>query len=135
MQGADPGTRRRAILLVVVVAIVGAALLGYFTWARPAIEDWAAHDPRSRVRAMLILLGLITVLPLLGVALALWRLGGRILAAGRFPLPGQRTTRATPVLTGNAALRRGRLAQAFGGVIAVLAIAFTFLLWQLATAW
>jgi len=135
MQDADSGARRRAILLVAVVAIIGGALLAYFSWARPAIEDWAAHDPRSRVRAMLILVGLITVLPLLGVAFSLWRLGGRIRVAGRFPLPGQRTIRTTPILTGDPALRRGRLAQVFAAVIAVLAVAFTLLLWQMATTW
>jgi hypothetical protein len=61
-----------------------------------------------------------------------WHLGQRILRAARYPLPGMRVVRDTPVATGDAARRRGRLAQSFAAVLGVAALLLAFFLWRLA---
>ena len=69
----------------------------------------------------------------LGTAWFLWRLGRRTIAAGRFPPPGLRLVRDEPVLTGDAATRRGRIAQGLSVIIGLAVVGLALALWRLAT--
>ncbi|MEZ5317371.1 MAG: hypothetical protein R2752_08240 [Vicinamibacterales bacterium] len=132
---ADPQARRSALRFLAAFTVLGAVAIVVIGRLRPAAENWVEHDPGSRLSAMLIILGLITALPLLGLAASLWHLGTRVVATAQFPPPGRRVTRDTRLLTGDAARRRGRLAQGFALFFGVAAVGLATILWRLAALW
>jgi hypothetical protein len=137
-QAADAVARRRALLIVVIVALTGGLAIWSFAALRPAIEEWVASggDVGVRVRRFrIVLLGLwaFVSLPLVAFAVYFWRLGRRILLTGRFPPPGMSVVRDTPILTGAASRRGGRALQFVGLALAAAAIGFGVVLWRLAS--
>jgi hypothetical protein len=87
--------------------------LAFERW-EPALQRWIASEPAGgadRLTIVLVLLAATADLPLVLGAAYFWRLGSLTIATGRFPPPGTAVLRATPVLTGEAALRRGRAAR------------------------
>src|SRR5262245_27512126 len=100
VSGMDSARARwRAALLVGIHAAVGAALIASGQRLAPALAG-------ARVPLVLVLLGVFCVLPVLGFAAYLWRLGARALDAGRFPPPGTQMVRRGPALVGEPARRR-----------------------------
>ncbi len=130
IQRADPAARRTALILLGCATLAGAALMIGANQLRPRFEAWLEHYG-SRVGLTLVGIAIITLGPLLGFAWYLWSLGRRTVRAGRYPPPGLRVTRDTPVLTGQAARRRGRLAYFFAGLLATTALLFPLLLFAL----
>lgn len=132
IQPADPAARRRALLVLGVIAALGVA--GYF-----ALEAWLA-DVRLREvaearRALPAALRWTAVAAGGGAAafgIYAWTLGAKVARAQRFPPPGQPTVRDTRVLEGAAARRRGRIIQAIGLVLAVLGVALVLLVFFVA---
>ncbi len=63
---------------------------------------------------------------------ALVIVGGGVLfgGAGRYPPPGLRVVRDTPVVVGEAAGRRGRLLQVFAVVMGLAGLLLAFFLWR-----
>ena len=132
IQRGDPSARRKAVTILIAGAIVGAALLAIAGAVRPDLEAWLKEDLRGRSR---IVLGAIAVLmagPLLALAAYLWHLGGRVVATGRFPPSGARLVRDTPVVTGSAATRAGRVLQSCAAALAVAAVLLAVFIWRIA---
>jgi len=77
------------------------------------------------------LLPAVLVVSAVAVALWAWRLGARIVASGRFPPPGTRVVSNTPILTGEAAKRRGRALQWLGVTLLILLLLLAAVAWQL----
>ncbi len=135
VQSADAGARRTALVVMALAFVGGGLLLWALDAGRPAVARWLKEDPaQTAARARLLLVGLAVVTsgPALAAGAYLWRLGGRILTAERFPPPGLRMVQEAIVLTGPAARTRGRIFQAFGAALFVAGCAIALLLWQLA---
>ena len=133
---ADPAARRHAVLLVAAAAVIGVLLIAGFERYRIPLRDWILADPGTapdRIKAVLFLLAALLSVPLLAFAVYLWALGARVIRAREFPPPGLRLIRDTPVITGEAALSRGRRLKilALGCVLASAVL--VFLLWRLAS--
>jgi hypothetical protein len=135
VQRADPVARRRAVLLVAGGAVMGVLLIAAFERARAPLGDWIRSDPgqaaRRAQRVALVSSGVL-VAPLFGLATYLWLLGARVVRAGRFPAPGQRVLRDTPVLRGQPAVSRGRGVQALAVCLGAAAALLLVLCWRLA---
>lgn len=131
IQKADPVARRTAMAIVGWGTVIGAILIGGGSRFRPEFEAWVRQDLDARFRIVIVSLMILTSGPALGLAVYLWRLGGRIVLAGRYPPPGLRLTRDVLVVTGPAASRRGRLIQLFAAVLGLMALLLAFFLWRL----
>jgi hypothetical protein len=131
IQRADPRLRRIAgLLFVALVLACAVALLALQSWL-----SGVAQAARSTAQVQLLaafgsLVG-ISCLALLVLAIYLWRIAARVLAAQQFPPPGMRVVRDTPVLRGAAALRRGRIIQGIGGLLVLCSLALAVAAWRL----
>lgn len=129
---ADPRTRQLAIAIVLLGALLGAVLIAGFEHYRPELETWLRRDPSASSTALAAVAAL-ACLPLFAAAGYLLLYGSRIVSAEMYPPPGGKLFRDTRVLTGPAAMRRGRLLQAIGAVILAACFALLPLLWRLWT--
>ncbi|MFH0344643.1 MAG: hypothetical protein ACHBNF_21530 [Chromatiales bacterium] len=132
---ADPAARRQAVVFVVVGTFVGALLIVAFERYRIPLRDWVLAEGASaqRVKLVFLLLAALLLAPLLAFAAYLWSLGGRVLRAREFPPPGVRVFRNTPVLTGEAAISRGRQLKVVALGCGIASAALGLLLWRLAS--
>jgi len=120
------------MLLVACTILVVLVVIPLVESFRPALVDWITRDPEqidSRLRLAFAVLAVAVVVPPLGVAAYLWRLGDRILRAERFPAPGLAVTKDMVVLRGRFARRRGRLAQLLAAILVLAASALVIILW------
>ena len=134
IQKADPKARRNAIVLVLCAMLIGVLFALAFEHYRPVIDDWLSGDPElivQRFKFVMIILVALIAIPLLLFAAYFWRFGGRIVRAERFPPPGAGVLRDTPIVTGSAARRRGRLLQAITGLLIFIALAAPVLFWHI----
>jgi hypothetical protein len=129
---ADPRTRSLAIAIVLLGALLGAVLIAGFEQYRPELDAWLRRDPSTSSTILALVAGLLC-LPLFGAAGYLLLYGSRIVSVEMYPPPGGSLFRDTRVLTGPAAIRRGRLFQAIGAVILAACFALLPLLWRLWT--
>lgn len=121
IQPADPVARRRVLLGA--VAVLAACTGGYF-----GLRHWLAglrgldtpHVQQSLEHA-LIVVGWAAMVPAVALAACLWRYGSRVCAADRFPAPGARVIRDTPVLHGPPAQLRGAALKVLAAFLALLA--------------
>ncbi len=122
--------RRRFVILVLIMVLVGGVVL----WM--VAEKWMAEvrslpvDAARQSVSMVfsLCMGIMTVC----VCLAgwhCWRIGERVRHAMRFPPPNTSVIRDTPVLTGQAAVYRGWLFQAFGVALILCAIGVVVMSW------
>lgn len=134
VQHADPGTRRLALVLLAVAAVLGAAALVLLERYRPSLLSWFLASG-SEVRVAVMVVALILLLaPVFLMAASLWRYGLRVLRDERHPPEGVKVVRDTPVSHGAAARRYGRLYQALAAsfVLAGLCVLwFSWVLWRL----
>jgi hypothetical protein len=137
VQGADPRTRRIAVIVVAIGALAGALLIAAMQSQLGALQSIAADNPALIKQN----LGIITwaliaavVVPVWAVNIYLWRLGSRIVMTGQFPPPGMKVLQDTPVLRDSAARKCGRLLQIVGAVTSVAALGMAIALWRLAAA-
>jgi hypothetical protein len=136
IQRADPQKRRQVLAIVLAVALVGAALIVAFQQYRPELDAWLSGiwpESRRRFGIVLAVMAMLACAPLFGLAIYLWFLGGRVIRAQRFPLPGTPVVRDTPVLRERAAILRGRVMRAFAAAFAFAALGMLFALWRLST--
>jgi hypothetical protein len=131
VQKADPQARRRALVLIAVGAGVGAATIVVSRRLLPAASAWVAEDVAGRLPVVTFILSAIPTLPLAASGGWLWRFGSRVVNAGRFPPPGLRVVKDTPVFEGPTAVRRGQTLRAVGLALIVAALAGAVLLWRL----
>ncbi len=137
IQKADSRARRRAALVLAAGMVVGALLILGLGHYRDALQEWlvSASEPRAdRIKLALGVLAILMAVPLYGVAVYLWRVGGAVTGAQRFPPPGCAVVRDTPVLVGPGALRRGRTFRAFAVVLVVAATVMAAAFWRVAIA-
>jgi len=122
------------MLLVACTILVVLVVIPLVESFRPALVDWITRDPEqidSRLRLAFAVLAVAVVVPPLGVAAYLWRLGDRIVRAERFPPPGLAVTTDTVVLRGRFARRRGRLIQILAAIFVLAAPVLAITLWRL----
>jgi hypothetical protein len=120
IQPADPATRRRALLGAAAVAIAGWA--AFFV-----LQDWlrglAGADPVATRRALedaLLWGSWAACLPVAVLATWMWLQGQRIVRAGRYPAPGAKVIRDTPVLHGDAARLRGTALRVLAAILGLV---------------
>jgi hypothetical protein len=121
IQPADPGARRRVLLGVVAVA--AACVAGYFV-----LQRWLAGlrglDPAHIQQALergLLVASWTALVPAAVLAACVWRYGARVHASGRFPAPGSKVIRDTPVLHGEPARLRGTVLKVLAAFLLLLA--------------
>ena len=133
IQRADPAARRMIGVVIGCGALAGAVLITLGTRFRPAFEAWVERDLPARLMVVVVALLILTSGPVLVLAAYFWRLGRRSIRNERSPPPGLRLLRDTPILTGEAAARRGRLLQRLGVVLCVAAVLEALFLWRFLT--
>lgn len=132
IQKADPGARRLALLLLAAGTLVGVAAILGAEHLRAPLRDWLLAEPgrlAQRLSWIVLGLGAAAALPALLAAAHLWRVARKAARAHRFPPPGQKVLRDTPVLLGAAAVARARRLRvaalvACAGVVAVVLVAW-----------
>jgi len=137
IQRADPRARCRAAVVLAVGMVVGALLILALDHYQEVLKEWlvSGSEPRAdRIKLALIVLAILMAVPLYGVAIYLWRFGGVVMGAQRFPPPGCAVVRDTPILVGPDALRRGRTFRTFAVVLVVAATVIAVALWRVAIA-
>ncbi len=134
IQPADPRARRLAIAIAIIGALAGATLIALFESFRSEVRAWIREDFQARGKLVLLIAAVLTTAPLMTLAVCLWRLGGRVSRAGRYPPPGLRVTRDTTVATGPAAHRRARRLKTVGIFLAAAGALLAFFLWRFAAA-
>ena len=131
---ADPEARRRAILVVVLGATIGALLIAGFGHFRGSLHEWLVSDPAEtafRARVVIRAAAFLLAAPLVAFAAYLWLLGAKALRAQQFPPPGLRVIRDTPVVSGPAAVTRGHAIQIFAVCLGVGAVVLCLFFWWL----
>jgi hypothetical protein len=133
VQKADSAARRKAIIIVIISAIAGSLLIVVFESFCVQLYEWLLFDHGKsvyRLRILLILAAAFGAIPLFACSVYLWSLGCRALNYQRFPLPGQRVIRDTPILEGQAAMMRGRVLKTLAVFLAVAGVMLCFVfLW------
>lgn len=131
VEPADPTARRRALLAMVVVAIAGAfAYLGLEQW----LNQLEVSDPdhaRATLASALLWTSCAMALTVAAFGVYILMLGSRVRNAERFPPPGARVVRDTPVVTGRAARTRGLLMQLIACVMLGCALVLVAMAWRL----
>ena len=128
---ADPAARRAVVLILAVGTCVGVLSIAAFTRYRFHLRDWVLADRTQRVTPVFLVLTALVSGPLLGLAVYLWSLGGRIVRTRESPPPGLRAIRDTSIVTGDRAVSRGRLVKLLAAGLGLAAIVFVVLLWRL----
>ena len=133
IQKADRRARQKAILIVLVGVIVGSTIVVTLQLNRGKIDAWLLEN-----RAYLIdyperiaLFFLVLMFPVLAYAVYLWRFAVRTVNARQFPPPGTQVVRDTVVLSGKAAVMRGRLLQFSASLLALAAFLLPALIWYI----
>ena len=134
IERADPGSRRFALVFLVIAAGLGTAALVVLDSYRQSLLSWfLAHEPNVQVTIVIVAL-LLLLMPLLLMAAWVWRYGGRVLRGSRHPPQGVKVIRDTPVRHGARARLYGRLYQALAAVLVLAASSvlwFSWMLWRL----
>jgi hypothetical protein len=91
------------------------------------MQEWLAGLPggdpvetRRALEAAMIWGSWVACLPVAALAVWLWLEGGRVHRAGRFPPPGAKVIRDTPILHGDAARRRAMVYRIFAVILGLL---------------
>ena len=132
IQKADPNAVRTAVAVVACATLLGVVLIIATEKRHPELQAWIEQDVRIRIPMTLAAVSLLTVGPVIGVAAYLWRFGRRMIRTQRYPPAGFRMVRDTQVVTGDAAIRQGRLVLGLATTIGVAGVLLAFFLWRLA---
>lgn len=131
VQPADPRARRSVLVIIGLGSVAGLLFIFLARQFRPELEAWVTQDPAPRVRIIFGAMTVLTAGPVLGMAAYLWQLGQRTLRSGRYPPPGLRVTRDTPIETGRAASTIARMFKMLAVALASAAVLLGVLLWWL----
>jgi hypothetical protein len=129
---ADPVARRRVLLLLVGFAVCGVLLKVGADWFRSPLAHWVLADPAAadqRLGYVLFAMALLMSTPLLALAVFFYSLGRRTVRSGEFPPPRWRVVRDTPVISGAAAVSRGRLLLVLAALCLLAAAGVATMLW------
>lgn len=111
---ADKKLRKLVLVAAVLVAAVGLPVLAVLHGYLREIENQAQRNPQAAVQKAICLTAIVAWvggLGFVGAGLRLFRLGRRINRADRFPPPGMKVIKNTPVRTGAKARALANLAQ------------------------
>jgi hypothetical protein len=128
-QRADGRSRKVTIVVLVVILISGGALWMVFeVWMAEvrSLSIEAAKESLSRVFSLCM--GIMVVCVCV-VSWHCWRVGERVRHAMRFPPPDMSVLRDTTVLSGQAAVSRGRLLQVFSVILIFCGIGLAVMSW------
>jgi hypothetical protein len=134
VQRADSTARRKAVIIVIIIAIVGSLFIAVFEGYRTQLYDWLLSDYEKsthRLRVLIILTAAFGAITLFAFSAYLWFLGYKVSNSQRFPLPGQKVIRDSAILEGQAAVKRGRLLKAIAVFLAVTGVMLCFVFWKL----
>ena len=129
IQSADPASRRKLLVwlsLFLLVMLLSQNVIQWFT-------RWLAEDP-ERVREYFVyIVGAIALAfsPLFAFGYYAWQMGMAVIRAKRFPPPGMKVIKDTPVVKGRKAIYRGRALQVCGVILWGTAIAFPIAFWRI----
>ena len=104
----DPALRRIVVIGWATIAMVSGGVLWYVTRTLRHAQSLAVYDPRGAfLEVQRVVIPAVAVGVIAGVLLSAYCLitAVRILRSGRFPAPGARVMRATPIRRGAAAHR------------------------------
>ena len=128
---ADPALRRIALWAWGTLGALGLVGIWYVTRVLSAAQAMAVYDPRGAFLAVQrIVIPVVIAGVVLTVAVAVYCLVNalRIIRASRFPAPGARVIRATPIRRGPAAQRVGIAMAALSLVMLVASLAMPMFL-------
>lgn len=133
MAAPDPRARRHTFLVILWFLLTGAiCLLGLSrseAEVQALLESWL---PLLVVHPWLpALVLLLLASPIVYVCTLLFGIGGRTVAAERYPPPGVAVARATAVIRGFAARRRGRWLQVLSALLAIAVGGMAITVWRL----
>jgi hypothetical protein len=134
IQTADPAARRKAVLFVFLVTVVGLGVLALVQTAIGDLRDVPGAQRPEAVARLILLLKLIVggaSVTFVATGLWLWRFAGKVYQAERFPPPGHAVLNDMRVLRGMAAKRRARLGFLLGGLLIVAAVVVFLMAWRL----
>jgi hypothetical protein len=133
IQKADRKARQKAILIVLVGAIVGSAIAAALQLNRGKIDTWLLENRGHLIDhpKLIALFFLVLMLPVLASAVYLWRFAARIIEVRQFPPPGTQVVRDTVVLSGDAAVTRGRLIQSLAALLASVGLLVPLMIWYI----
>ena len=123
--------------MVAAALLIGAPLIYLLDANQHIFQQWLINHPADitqKLNWLIMTLFFVVTLPSWVAGFYFWRLGARIVRAERFPLAGARLVRDTPVITGKAARRRGKLLQILAAVLVLSAAALPVMLMQLVRA-
>ena len=123
----DPVLRRFALWAWGLIAILGAIVMWYVMRTLRHAQSVAVYDPQGAfVEVQRVVIPAVAVGVIAGVVLSVYCLvtAVRILRSGRFPAPGARVLRATPIRRGAAAHRAAVAMMAISLVMLTLSVAF-----------
>ena len=101
---ADPSSRRKVILIFIIALIFGILFLKGFM---PLFIEYLYTLPTKKAaRIVISLLALLSVIPLT-IGYLLLNQGLKIIRAERFPAPGTKVWKDTPIIKGKKARRNG----------------------------
>jgi hypothetical protein len=131
---ADPGARRNAMILLLLVAVLGAMSIVLIESNKAVIFQWIELNLAPNLMALNAVF-IVLLMPLLFGAYYLFTIGGRGVRAQRFPPLDQPVFRDTRIILGEAATRRGRVLQFLSIVIAVIVFCTIVVVRRLKIMW
>lgn len=129
IQRADDRRRKVAIIVLVAVLISGVVLWVVFEEWMMAMRSLPVEAARTSLSKVFSLSMAIMVLCVCGAGWHCWRVGERVRRSLRFPPPDATVVRDTMVLSGQAAVSRGRLLQVLGVILILCAICLAVMSW------
>jgi len=134
-QKADPAARRRALIILAAIAILGLILVPLLDRLGEGLQEWMHDDPERAAPEVANLLRLLAVLmatPLVVLSLWLAWYAARVYSHGRFPPPGVAVLRDTRILEDAPARRRAVVGFILAALMLAFAVAASAALWRVA---
>lgn len=129
IQRADARSRRRAILVIALVLLVGGVVsVECESWLREVHDMPTEAAQQSLTTVFRWCVGAMSIMTGLAGCFAWWW-GRRVRVSLRFPLPGARVLRDTVILSGQPAASRGMLLQVLGVSLMLIAAGIVILSW------
>ncbi|HVT32105.1 MAG TPA: hypothetical protein VHE32_05640 [Rhodanobacteraceae bacterium] len=128
---ADPQLRRVALRVIGAAALAALlALIAFRHWLDRTAETVPADAFLHTIRRTIGISSIACGLCVLVLAACAARLGRRVIAHRRWPLPSARVLRDTPVRSGNEAIAFGRLLGVAAIALVIASLAFGVLGWR-----
>ncbi len=112
---ADKGLRQRLLIFILLIFMAGGAFMWWFSgWSKSVEPERALH--------VIVWSLIVLFLGVIPIGLYIIRLGSKIAEEERIPPLGMKVIKDTEVVIGKTARRRGRILQACGLLIIVVAL-------------